>query len=276
MPNATNTAHFTICARNYLAYALTLRSSLLAVEPNAEFVIFLADEDVDRSWLEDVQILPVSEIGASEFEAMAFRYTLMEFSTAIKPWCFEYLLDNLGYERAIYLDPDIFVYRPLEKVDDAFDDGASVVLTPHLLTPLEDDFSPGDRDILRSGTFNLGFAGFAKTAEAAAFLKWWKTQLTNHCLVDFPNGLFVDQKFVEFAPSFIDRLTVLRHPGYNVAYWNLANREVAELKNGWTVNGEPLVFFHFSGVIPDDGTVFSKYQDRFSIDNIGVVCRMLD
>ena len=38
--------HFTICSRNYLAFALVLGRSLMSVQPGSRFVIFLADGDV--------------------------------------------------------------------------------------------------------------------------------------------------------------------------------------------------------------------------------------
>src|SRR5690606_11556379 len=64
-------------------------------------------------------------------------------------------------------------------------------------------------------------------------------------------------RWVDFAPAFFDRVKVLRSPGLNAAPWNLPTREMAgSLADGFTVNGRPLVFFHFSqlGVMPDTRT----------------------
>ena len=77
---------FTICAKNYLAQALTLRESFLKHNPSLNFFIFLADkidgvEDVDgvvaldKSWIPD-------------WVNMAFKYDVIEFNTSIKPFCF--------------------------------------------------------------------------------------------------------------------------------------------------------------------------------------------
>lgn len=63
-------------------------------------------------------------------------------------------------------------------------------------------------------------------------------------------GLFVDQKPVDLVPCFIDRLSVLRHPGCNVAWWNLYCDGRQLIEQGLTVNFKnqrhPLIFFHFS------------------------------
>jgi hypothetical protein len=207
---------------------------------------------------------------------MAFRYNLVEFNTAIKPLCFEFMLDQAGFDAAIFLDPDIQVFRPLDEVYGAFSNGASCVLTPHILSPLQDEGSPSDLDLMRSGTFNLGFAAFSNTDEARRFLSWWKDKLSQHCRIDLEKGLFVDQRFVDFAPSFLEHLTILRNPGYNVAYWNLANRPVCKDASGWTAGESPLVFFHFSGVVPAEPDVFSKHQSRFSMANIGEAAELVE
>jgi hypothetical protein len=264
------TACFTICSRNYLAYALTLRESLLAVEPDRNFYIFLADAPLDDpSQLPGVVAIPAADLNLPDFQSMAFRYSIMEFNTAIKPFCFEHLFKKLHYEAAIYLDPDIQVFRSLTRVHDALESGASCVLTPHILSPLDDELSPSDIDILRSGTFNLGFAAFRQSPEAEAFISWWARRLADNCFNDIEHGLFVDQKFVEFAPSFIPSLHVLTDPGHNVAYWNLTHRPIRKQGDMWTAGGAPLVFFHFSGVSPGSPNVFSKHQSRFDMTNIG-------
>lgn len=253
------TAFFTICARNYLAYALTLKKSLERHEPGTPFFIYLADAPLDQADWPTEGIIPVSELGLAHLLDMAFRYTVMEFSTAIKADCFLDLLTHRGFEAAIYLDPDIQVFAPVTEVHTALSSGASAVLTPHLLEPLPAGAHPAEAEIQKSGVFNLGFAAFAHTAESLAFIRWWAGRLHIDCYSAPEKGLFVDQKFVDLAPAFLERLIIMRHPGYNVAYWNTASREVAGSAGAFTVNGAPLIFFHFSGVVPGQPEVYSKH-----------------
>lgn len=215
-------------------------------------------------------VVSLSQLPLPRLDDMRFRYSVMEFATAIKPACFQYFLEERGFDAAIYLDPDISVFAPLSQVEAALASGASCVLTPHILAPLNDDARPNDLDIMRSGVFNLGFGAFASTPEALAFINWWARHLETECLDDLENGLFVDQKFMDFAPAFLPNLHVLRNPGYNVAYWNLSQRPVDRSADGhYTAGGAPLVFFHFSGVVPGDDSVFSKHQDRFTMQTAG-------
>lgn len=268
---------FTICARNYLGYALTLRNSFLACNPGSSFYIFLADEPLDAP-APCGDIIVCDEIGLPNLRDMAFRYSLLEFSTAIKPYCFKHLFAKTDAEAAVYLDPDILILRPLDHVVEGLKQGAKAIITPHITAPLPDDGEkPTNNDLLRSGSYNLGFAAFAKSSEAMVFIDWWAEECRSHCLVDLEKGFFVDQKFAELIPSFIDSTQILRHPGYNAAYWNLAHRQIGRMANGdWSANGELLRFFHFSGVIPGDRNIFSKHQDRYKPENVGDASTLLN
>ncbi|HBK91709.1 MAG TPA: hypothetical protein DDZ68_08570 [Parvularcula sp.] len=262
-------AHFTICSRNYLAYALTLRESLLAADPSADFFIYLADDADGLDLAPDVKVAPVADIAMPAMWDMALRYTVMEFNTAIKPFCVLDLWDRRGFDAAVYLDPDLYFLRPLTAVKEALARGADCVLTPHLLEPLGDDFHPDDIQILRTGVYNLGFGAFANRPGARRFVEWWARECETKCVVDLENGLFVDQRLADFAPAFCDDAFILRDPGCNVAYWNFKHRRVAKTAAGWTAGGAPLTFFHFSGVTPGDASVFSKHQNRFTVADLG-------
>lgn len=270
-------AYFTICSKNYLAYALTLGRSLARADPGASFLIFLADSPLGAEAAVDVEFetVPASALDLPNLAEMTLRYSIMEFNTAIKPACFRYMFDEWGAASAVYLDPDIYVLKPLEHVENALSGGAALVLTPHSLAPLDDGGDPDDLRLLRTGTFNLGFAAFANVPDARALLTWWEARLANDCRVALDDGIFVDQKWMDLAPSYVDDTKILRHPGYNAAYWNLLGRPVTLAQGEWRSAGEPLYFYHFSGVVPGDGTIYSKHQTRFTVEEIGDLVDLL-
>jgi hypothetical protein len=93
--------------------------------------------------------------------------------------------------------------------------------------------------------------------------------------VDLPHGLFVDQKWANLIPGLFDEVCICRDPGWNTAYWNLAQREVTHAVDGTLyANESELFFFHFSGVNAE-GTVFSTHQDRFTLSNLPSEVRRL-
>lgn len=265
----TSRVHFTICSRNYLAYALTLRDSLAAVDPDEKFVIVLCDPTEGGAVEAIPNLISAEDLGLPYYWEMALRYDVMEFNTAIKPFVMQYFFDQ-GYKQALYLDPDLYIVRPLEHVYNALRRGATGVLTPHTTVPLDDGLKPSDQTIMQSGIYNLGFGAFTSKPEGRAFVDWWADRCRAECINRIDQGLFVDQKFCDLAPAFMPKLKILHHKGYNTAYWNLASRPVVNVgENGWTSGGEPLHFFHFSGVKPGSYDVFSKHQGRFQVDNIG-------
>lgn len=267
------TCIFTICSRNYLHAARTLLSSVARFAPAADRVLALCDEangiDPVR---EPFEILPIEQLPLPAPGRFLFRYTVLELNTAIKPWVFQTLLDR-GYERIVYFDPDIEVFAPLDDMLARLD-RSEVLLTPHVTAPLADAGRPSDLDLLVCGTYNLGYVALRRSDDTRRLVQWWQRKLEFDCVVDMKRGLFVDQKWMDMAPALCAQTEVVHHPGWNVAYWNLPHRTLRENQGTLTSNGEPLVFFHFSGYDPDRGE-FSRHQDRFTLDSLPDTVRSL-
>jgi glycosyltransferase involved in cell wall biosynthesis len=213
---------------------------------------------------EPFTVVLISELAIPSFAQMAFRYTVLELSTAVKPFFLEYLFDHADLDHLIYLDPDIYCYRPLTPLLDPLKTHM-LALTPHLLEPLDDPYRPNELDILRAGVYNLGCIGLARSPNLRTFLRWWQRRLERECVVDLSRGLFVDQGWIDLAPSLFDGVAIVRDPSCNVAYWNLAQRHVTEAAGGWMVNGQPLRFYHFSGLAIEDIDQISIHQNRYSL-----------
>jgi glycosyltransferase involved in cell wall biosynthesis len=255
---------FTICARNYLAMAAALAESIANHHPQSGLTVFLLDSGPIPSSVNHLKIRDIEEVfPREEYERRQCYYDLLELSTCVKARCFQKLFAG-GEDLVVYLDPDIYLFRSLVELENTIRDGASGIVIPHLLSPLPDDgANPGDLDILRSGVFNLGFLALASGPETSGFLRWWDAKLVQHCVRDPSEGTFTDQRWMDFAPVFLPRLSILRNPSYDVAYWNLPDRLI-ELGEGgeWRVNGKALSFFHFSGFDPSKPTLLSKHENR--------------
>lgn len=269
MTSNTSTAVFTIVSKNYLHFARTLMQSVKDVHPEWDRHVLLVDEvrgDFDQSG-EDFTLTEVRELLLPQMDKFLFRYTILELNTAVKPWMAEWLFKNPRYERVVYIDPDIYLYSPMNEVEAALSNGSLMVLTPHLTGQL-DEKHPDEQTILRAGSYNLGFIALSRHHSILDFLHWWQSKLEYKCIVDLGNGLFVDQKWMDLVPGMFPDVTVLRHEGYNVAYWNLFHRQVDLSKDGTFINGVPLVFFHFSGFDPVNPTKFSKHQNRYTLEDL--------
>ena len=256
----------TIVANNYLAYARVFTRSFLEHHPQGRVCVLVVDRPDPKLRYDDepFAVVFVEDLGIPDFLPFAFRYSILELNTAVKPFVLRYLHQRWDLDRACYFDPDILVLAPLAELYDRLGQ-SDVVLTPHVTAPIEDGLIPGERDFLLSGIYNLGFLGIAFNERTLPFLDWWHRRLYRECHHAVERGLFVDQRWMDFTPALLERVHVLRDPGYNVAYWNLVHRTVGERDGGWSIGDRPLRFFHFSGLLPDQPEQISRYQNRFTL-----------
>ena len=261
----------TIVAKNYIAFARVLARSFAERHPEGRFFVLLADRN--DGYLDPAQepftLLEAEDLdNIPERESFLFKYTLLELNTAIKPFFLAYLLKRYDLPNIVYFDPDIRIFGSLEELARLTAEN-HVVLTPHLTTPIADGCHPGEQAILQAGSNNLGFIALRGGETCDQLLSWWQDRLYDRCRVRVEDGLFVDQKWCDLVPGLFDGVYIHRHPGYNTAYWNLHGRTITLGDDGPKSNGEPLIFFHFSGIQPGNLERVSKHQDRFILSDLG-------
>lgn len=280
-PLERGTTIFTIVASNYLAQASVLGASVSAHYHGAKLVVFLLDALPPALSVPDhLVIVPAEQaFERQEWNHRRAHYDILEFATSVKPACFRLLFER-GARRAIYLDPDIRLFQRVDPFWCGEESDPALILTPHILTPLPNDGrKPDDLVILRAGLYNLGFAAMRDTPDARALLDWWDAKLHHLCLRDIREGVFTDQKWMDFAPLLVRGTVVLDHPGFNVAYWNLHERIPRHVGGQWQVEvkgkTQELVFFHFSGFSPGQPDI-SQHENRYGKRPPGDARRLYD
>ena len=262
---------FTICSKNFLAQALTLKGSLRKHEPEVAFHIILADKPSPE--INEVDFIELDESWIPKWREMAFKYDVVEFNTSIKPFCFQKLFES-GYTSVVYMDPDLYVTNKLDYLWDNLE-RYSIVLTPHITTiELADKGLLPETDFLFAGIFNLGFVALKNNETGRKVAIWWGRQLEEYCFTSPNESLFTDQKWMNFIPSFFSKETlVTEHLGLNVSYWNLHERELQVKDQGYFIKDKltgkewPLLIFHFSGFKPTNDKMISAHQPYYNIDS---------
>jgi len=252
----------TIVARNYLAQARVLATSFARHHPGRDFVVLVIDDPHPASSFasEPFELLGPNDLSLAPADLLelAAIYSAKELATALKPWLLTALLDR-GNEVVVYLDPDLDVHGPLTDAVRLADEHG-IVLTPHTTAPIPlDGRSPTELELQSTGIYNLGF--LAVGGAARPFLDWWGERLWRECIIETKAGLFVDQRWADWVPSYFPHV-ILRDPGYNVAHWNLHERSVQVDAGRYTVSGAPLRFFHFSGFDPERPYLLTGYGYR--------------
>lgn len=252
----SNSIYFTLCSNNYLPFAFALGKSIQSFIPNSNFIIGLVDQvdpEIDYSAFGEFEILPCFDLGYSEFDEMLLRYNIIEFNTAVKPFYFEYFFNsNPEIDHIYYIDPDIFFYQSPMELEKEWG-SSEILLTPNLVE-LPEKTVTGELASLRHGINNLGFIGVKRGENSSRFLSWWKERLRIYCKIDKCRGIFVDQKWIDLAPLFFEKIKSVKHLGWNMAWWNLSERNLIKVQEGYFVNSSKsnLVFFHFSGFKPEN------------------------
>jgi len=247
----------TIVTKNYLPLARTLASTLAEHNPNSTLFVLLADR-VDGYFdpsVEPFNLIRIEDLPDQELiDKMCFYYNAFELCNALRPFLHEYIMRHLPVESWLYLDSDIMICSSLAKIFQTLK-STSILLTPHRTTPINiKDVVPHELHLLRGGLYNSGFLGLRRTDETKAFISWFKERLILFSFNDtcnpkfFWRGLFVDQLWLNLVPFYFKDVSWYLDPGANLGHWNLFERKLEKNDYGEiTVNGQPLLFIHFSG-----------------------------
>lgn len=282
--NSPRVTACTIVARNYLPAARVLAGGYLEHHPDHEFVIAVidgVDEEIRRAVPQPrCRVIDSDSFGIpeQEYRRMATAYSVTELATSVKPFVLRELhRSGSGNEVVIYLDPDIQVFRPMPELAELAMEH-QLVLTPHFVTPLpRDGKEPDEAVIMGTGIFNLGF--IATGPGSQPFLDFWAQRLRHDAIVDPEKQLFTDQRWVDQVPALFGH-HVLRDKGFNVAYWNLHERELSIAADGSLLaGGRPLRFFHFSGYRPETPWLLShdcRYKPRILLSEHPLLRELCD
>lgn len=237
---------FTIVTNSFLAHAKSLKESFLKHNPDFKFYIGLLDTPLPEEDL--TEVVSVVDLGLEYLEEMHQRYSPFELSCAMKPYFASYFAERFNPDLTIYLDADIRVYASFEYLKN-LNTQYAIFLTPHII-----EYNPQNTytelAILRAGIYNGGFFAVNTSNESKMFLTWWKEKLRTLCFDKPAEGIFVDQLWLNLVPLLHQKCHIVKHYGYNVAYWNLPERKA-----------ENVVFFHFSGHNIQMPELLSKYAD---------------
>ncbi len=154
---------------------------------------------------------------------------------------------NPGMDSIAYLDADMYFYASPEEIYKEFGT-SSILLIPH-------GYSAKHKDREKmSGIYNVGMMIFKNDANALEALRWWKDRVVEWCFNRYENGKLGDQTYLNDWPTRFKGVYVLKHPGANVASWNIARfaftSEETKFSGIELATGKKfeLIFYHFHGL----------------------------
>jgi len=234
--------------RNYLVRGLTLYRSLL--KHAAPFTMWvLCFDDFTYTVLCNLNQPNLKPIRLSVFEnediallnAKKDRSTV-EYYFTCSPSLLLYILNNWPEVDVLsYLDADLFFYSSPDPIYQEFGD-ASILIIPHR--------HPAEAQHLEKsfGIYNVGLLTFRNDQYGLECLQWWRERCLEWCYDRSEDDRFADQKYLDDWPSRFQHVVVANNKGANLAPWNWARYKIEIRDNAATVDGEPLIFYHFHGL----------------------------
>ncbi|MBE9013361.1 hypothetical protein IQ250_24520, partial [Pseudanabaenaceae cyanobacterium LEGE 13415] len=257
----------TVVTKNYVADARTLAETLKEHHPESQLYVLFVDriEGCFQPETEPFKVIRLEDLPDQQtIEQMCFYYTPLELCCALRGVLHEYMLEHTTAESWIFLDCDIMVCSSLEVLFEELAE-TSILFTPHSTVPVSIEHAEHEMNFLRHGLSNAGFLGLRRTPHCLNFIAWWKQRLTNYCFLDYavgnPRGLGLDQLWLNLALLYFPDYKFVKHPGANIGHWNFHERKFEFDENGAiVVNGQPVLFLHFSGWDINQPEYISKYS----------------
>jgi hypothetical protein len=239
--------HFaTYFDRHYLSRGLALYRSLARHSPPFVLWVLCLDDEtlgtLERLRLDHVELIPVAELERADpalLQAKPGRQPVEYYWTCGPSFLLYLFQHHSGIRLLAYLDADLFFYGDPSPLHRELGDN-SILLVEHRHSLISRD------DHAQKGIYNVGLVMFRRTPTGLACLEWWRERCIEWCFVHIEPTRFGDQKYLDDWPSRFGEVTVTRHLGAGVAPWNVDNYHYGYEAGRLSVDGDPLVFYHFN------------------------------
>jgi Glycosyl transferase family 8 len=233
----------TLFDRNYLIKGLAMMESLKRHCSDAHLHVLCMDdltkEILTKLNLSYVTCLALHEVEDEELLAVKQSRSIAEYCWTLSPCLPWYIFQkNKSVDSIVYLDADLFFFSELQPLFDE-ESGSSITIIEHR-------FPPALRKLEVNGRFCVEWIGFRRDPQGMKCLEYWRQQCIEWCFHRLEPDRMGDQKYLDKWPEKYDRLHILQHLGAGLAPWNYGGYSFKCNQNGEiTVNGFPLIFYHF-------------------------------
>lgn len=225
---------------NYLPRALAMYHSLQRWSPEAILHVLTLDLQSAMVLMElnlaGMEVLTIADLEVADSELAATKGTrsrIEYYFTCGPAFILHTLRTHLDIELLTYIDADTFFYSDpsilLKELS-----GSSIGVTVHRF----------NRSCIE-GNFNVGWITFRRDKDGMDCASWWRARCVEWCYERFEDGKYADQKYLDEWPTRFKGVKVIQNRGANVAPWNVRDYRIQFTGRIVTVDGEPLVFFHF-------------------------------
>jgi hypothetical protein len=232
----------TLFDSGYLIKGLAMIRSLMRWSPGAEIYVLCVDQKA-QDVLEALQIAGVHCIALRNVETPALLEAKKDRGVAEYCWTLSPCLPSYVFEQhpeidfITYIDSDLLFYSPIEPLFEEIGHNSIAII--------EHRFTPRLMDRMVNGRFCVEWVSFRRDDEGMACLNRWKDQCIEWCYYRLEENRMGDQKYLDEWPARYPHCHILQHPGAGVAPWNYSQYRFEGAGGDITVDGAPLIFYHF-------------------------------
>jgi hypothetical protein len=231
----------------YLARGLVMLRSLWRHAPDARVLVLALDERCERVLADEFAgrlevvtpaLLTAAHPALSRARDGRSRWALY---ATLKPAAVLFALDSTPQPRSVlFIDADTWFFHSPAPIFEEIG-AASIALSPHR-------FHAATRHLEIFGLYNAGCIHWRNDDTARRAVVAWRDACLD-CCSEAPqsDGRFMNQGYLNLWPARYPGVHTIRHPGCNLAPWNIDGHRLAHDAT-LTVDGFPLIFFHFHGL----------------------------
>lgn len=240
--------HFsTFFDKNYLIRGMALYRSLRRHGHDFRLHVLCLDEETQMAFsrlsLHEVELIPLSALERKDSSLLSVKHhrSVAEYYWTLSPAFNLHLLESMADGEVLtYLDADLYFFSSPWPIWEELGDG-SILMVEHRFEPNR-LWAAKER-----GKYNAGQFAVRKDAEGLECLKWWRERCLEWCYRRFDGERFASQMYLDEWPQRFKGVVVMRHRGAGLAPWNLGRYKIGWSHGQVTVDGDPLIFFHFHG-----------------------------
>ena len=276
------TIHYfcTLFDSGYLLKGLAMIRSLAKFCPEMKVYVLCMDEQtkhiLDSLDFPYVICITLTEIETNELLQAKVGRGEAEYCWTLSPCLPWYVLEKYQEVDFItYLDADLLFYSSIAPIFEEISNSSIAII--------EHRFSPRLKDREVNGRFCVEWVSFRRDKEGLACLSRWRAQCIEWCFYRLEEGKMGDQKYLDEWPEKYSSVHIIQHLGAGVAPWNYSQYDFrSNDKGSITVNGAPLIFYHFhqfqllengnfdrlstfyTSECVEPATVYERYEEKLS------------
>ncbi len=196
--------------------------------------------------------------------------SLVEFYFTCSPALPLYVMDHTPMQRVdlvTYLDADLYFFDTPEAVFRELGTGSVAIVEHRYPRKLE--------HLAAHGKYNVGWVSFRNDTNGRASLRWWFESCVAWCYERVEQGRYADQGYLNDFPRMFAGVVSIQNRGANAAPWNLAGARLGCDANRVTIDGDPLVFYHFHRLKIVRPYLFDPGLDHYGVEPNPIVTRRI-